>query len=328
MPRRALLLFLAAIVSWVAAAAFVFYLDPELALTKQVIERKRAWAGRCDARYAKKVVVYGGSSCAFSIDGERLEERYALPTVNMAAGAGLGAAMLTQLALPACREGDTLVVALEPALITRPATRLMSATHLAYALGERELLDFPGHHPGLSRFTRLPAELLNLRPDGSRTCALLGKLALRQRLYHYRIEEVEPSGYQWTDIRLPISAPAEQGLALSADARELLAFLQRHTAERHQPLRYSLPWTFCPADLAAQRRRLNVALIREIGELMPVLRDPALGVQTDTARFADSVYHLTREAARLRTDALGEQLTHDHVWTEASLAEAEAATSR
>src|SRR4051812_23244305 len=136
MPKRAVILLAAALLSWLAAAAFIFRVDPEVDLTRKVLARKRAWAKRCDERFPQKTVVYGGSSCAFSIDGERLEERFGRPTVNMALGAALGPAMLTNVAVGACRDGDTLVIALETGLLTTPFKPLMSATHLAYALGE------------------------------------------------------------------------------------------------------------------------------------------------------------------------------------------------
>lgn len=322
MPRRVLILLAAALLSWVAGAAFIFRVDPEVALTRQVLARKRAWAARCNERFPQKTVVYGGSSCAFSIDGERLEERFGRPTVNMALGAGLGPAMLTNVAVPACRDGDTLVVALEAGLITTPFKPLMSATHLAYALGERDLLRNPA---GTAESGQLASELFTLRPDATRTVSVLGKLLTRQPLYRYRIEEVEPSGYQWTDVRGPIFGPPTQGPHLSADGRSLFAYLKLHAAAHRLTLRYSLPWTFSAPDLAQARRRENIALVREIGEFMPVLCDPVLGVQIDRGWFADTPHHLARAAAEMRTDALGEQLKTDAIWNEAALAETEAA---
>jgi hypothetical protein len=321
MPKRALILLAAALLSWLAAAAFIFRLDPEVDLGRKVLARKRAWAMRCDGLFPQKTVVYGGSSCAFSIDGQRLEDRFGRPTVNMALGAGLGPAMLTNLALPACREGDTLIVALEPGLITTPFKPLMSATHLAYAMGERGLLFNPARLPGDAQW---PGELFTLRPDATRTVSILGKLLTRQPMYRYKIEEVEPSGYQWTEVRVPISGPPDQGPHLSDDARALFAHLRQHAAAHRLTLRYSLPWCFSAPELAAGRRSENIALIREIQRFTPVLRDPALGVQTDREWFADTPHHLSRAAAQTRTDSLGEQLKADAVWEEGALANAAA----
>ena len=102
-----------------------------------------------------KLVIYGGSSCLFGIDAERLLHTHQMPAVNLGRGAGMGASVLTLAALQYTRPGDTLVAALEPSLLTgslepprsaaiqhspanrlggtprRPARKLLSWPHLA-----------------------------------------------------------------------------------------------------------------------------------------------------------------------------------------------------
>jgi hypothetical protein len=262
------------------------------------------------------VVAYAGSSCAFSIDGVRMEQLHGIPTVNMGIGAGLGSNMLTQLALGVCRDGDTLVVALEPALITRPFRPLLSASQLAYGLGEPHLLQDPAKP---SAFNIRLADLLDLRPDGIRSCTILGKVLLHDPIFRYRLEDVNPSGYEWTEVRPTIYGPPEQLPHLSPDARRLFAFLQHYSAAHHLTLRYSLPWVFSSPEAVHARRLETVGLVRDIGEFMPVLRDPILGPRTERDFFADTSYHLSREGAALRTDDLARQLKGNLVWDEASL---------
>ena len=139
-------------------------------------------------------LVCGGSSSAFSINGERMLREQGLPVVNMGMGAGYGARFLTRWALSETRLGDTLIVALEPGLLKGALTDTTEAVHLSYAL----------HQPGLLRNLdnsaafSLASQLLMLRPGGSHLVTLAAKIAGGKLLYGYRTEDINPSGWMQT----------------------------------------------------------------------------------------------------------------------------------
>ena len=179
--------------------------------------------------HGPKVLVYGGSSCAFSIDGERMLDRFNLPTVNYGSAAGMGTAILTESVLGQVRPGDTLIVALEPGLLTEPLD--------SPALGVQ--FSFAAHHPKWVTHPVIPVASPNwfqalaaLRPGGYHTFTLLGKIVTRKPLMRYQEKDYRPSGWEQTDVRMKITGPPGHGPRLSIDARTFLQAL-REWSGRH-----------------------------------------------------------------------------------------------
>src|SRR3974390_1005763 len=119
-PWQAVLLLTAALITWVACAVYSTPFNPEVAHYRAGDVIKRAWAAELAKQHGAKIVVYGGSGCEFSIDGERLLANYGEPVVNYGRHAGMGPAMLTESVLGDLRRGDTLIVSLEQGLLTEP----------------------------------------------------------------------------------------------------------------------------------------------------------------------------------------------------------------
>ena len=237
-PRRALCLLLVALAASFAAAIYIFKVDVEMRFCKAAIQKKRSWTKRLDETYAGKTVVVGGSSCAFSIDGERMERLHGLPTANYGLNMAFGPRFLTRLALEACHSGDTLALAFEPELLCYPIKPSSLAVQMSYALGEPHLsLDLSrpdSAQPWLS-------DLLNFRPGGQHVFTMLGKLMIGQPLYRYRIEEVHPSGWQTTPMRIAQSGSPGEPPGLAEEPRTMIYALCRDCRERHIKLIYSLP---------------------------------------------------------------------------------------
>src|ERR1051326_1865468 len=112
-PWTALGLLAAALAAWGSSDLYTLYLNPEIAFFKHAFTVKHQWAQKLDREYPHKVVVFGGSGCGVSVDGEWMLEKHRMPTVNMGLGAGMGAAVLTRVALKEVRDGDTLIASLE-----------------------------------------------------------------------------------------------------------------------------------------------------------------------------------------------------------------------
>jgi hypothetical protein len=312
--RLTLRLLAVAAAGWLGCAAYALYLDPSLRFYLGAARIKQAWAEKMGREHQSRVLVYGGSSCAFSINGERILGERGLPVVNMGLGAGYGARFLTRWALSEARPGDTLIVALEPGLLSGDLTDTTDAVHLSYAL----------HQPGLLRNLdnsatfSLASQLLMLRPGGSHLITLVAKIAGGKPLFRYRLKDINPSGWMQTSVRLPVDSPGPAG-ALSAQGRGFLKDLAEYCRQRNVRLAYSIPWEFTHPDDQVSFQAQNAAFLLRVAELMPVLKDPTLGVCTNRAYYADTGWHLTEEGSNLRSDSLGRQLKEWSTWTEAEL---------
>ena len=303
-----------AVVGWLGCAVYMLHLDPSIRLWLGAARIKQAWAEKMGREHKSRVLVYGGSSCAFSINGERMLGEQGLPVVNMGLGAGFGARFLTRWALSEARPGDTLIVALEPDLLSGELTETTGAVQLSYAL----------HQPGLLRNLdnsatfSLPSQLLMLRPGGSHLVTLVAKIAGGKALFRYRTEDISPSGWMQTAVRLPVDSPGPAE-ALSAQGQGLLKDLAGWCSQRNVRLAYSIPWEFINPDDRASFQNQNAAFLLHVAEVIPVLKDPTLGVCTNREFYADTGWHLTEQGSNLRSDSLGRQIKEWSTWTKDEL---------
>ena len=304
-----------AAVGWLGCAGYSLCLDPSQRFWLGAARIKQARAEKMGREHKSRVLVFGGSSCAFSINGERMLGEQGLPVVNMGLGAGYGARFLTRWALSETRPGDTLIVALEPGLLSGVLTDTTEAVHLSYAL----------HQPGLLRnldnsaTLSLASQLLMLRPGGSHLVTLVAKIAGGKPLYRYRTEDINPSGWMQTAVRLPVDSRGPAGTLLSAQGRGLLKDLAEWCRQRNVRLAYSIPWEFTNPDYRVSFQNQNAAFLLQVAEQMPVLKDPTLGVCTNRDYYADSGWHLTEQGSNRRSDSLGRQIKEWSTWTEGEL---------
>jgi hypothetical protein len=232
----------------------------------------------------------------------------------MGLGAGYGARFLTRWALSEAHTGDTLIVALEPGLLNGELAATTEAVQLSYGL----------HQPGLLRnldnsaMLSLASQLLMLRPGGSHVVTLVAKIAGGKPLFRYRSENINPSGWMQTAVRLPVDSPGPAG-ALSPQGRGLLKDLAEWCRQRNVRLAYSIPWEFTNPDDRVSFQNQNAAFLLQMAELMLVLKDPTLGVCTNRDYYADSGWHLTEQGSNLRSDSLGCQLKDWSTWTKDEL---------
>ncbi len=311
-PGRAVRLLAVALTTWGVGAFYTLRVNPEIAFLHHGDAVKRAWAQKLERDYKSKIVIFGGSSCATSINGERMLERNSLPLVNLGLNAGMGAKILTRYALHSLRTGDTLIMAMEPDLLTVPLNLEPLGVQFSLATGNAELLR---NHGRIS----WPSALLDLRPGGYHTFTLLGKIAFRQPLYRYEPREFHASGWQEVIVKREFPLPPAANLTLSKDAKELLTFIRTFCAQRGVRVAYSLPWGYRPPANRAPQQLENLNFLYQVSEFLPVLRQPSLGVHTVRDHFADTPWHLTTEGAALRTDELAGQIKVWETWSRAEL---------
>ncbi len=316
-PLRAVLLLATAFATWVACVIYSEYLNPEVIHYSQGDAIKRAWTERLTREYGQKIIIYGGSSCEFSIDGERLLANYKEPVVNDGRHAGMGVVVLTESVLGDLRRGDTLIVALEPDGLTESIEGEPSlAVQFSFAVHHPEWVLHPVLGMGqVSSFEAAAA----MRPGGYHAFTMLGKIFRRQPMYRYQLSDYHRSGWKQTAVRVPMTIGAGHGLHLSNDGRTLLTNLAQWCQTNGVRVAYSLPWSYCPSDRLRGFQRGNAELLAEITPIIPVLRDSALGADPVADDFADTAWHLTGSGAIQRTDELGHEIQQWDTWTKEDL---------
>ena len=104
-PARAALWLALAAAAWALCVVNNYWFNPYIQVCVKGAEIKNQWADKMTREHGAKTVIFGGSSCAFSIDGERALERYQLPLVNDGTTAAFGAGVAVEFALGHCRPG-------------------------------------------------------------------------------------------------------------------------------------------------------------------------------------------------------------------------------
>jgi len=308
LPAYAAGLLLITAAAWGACIFYTLRLNPQVVNLIEGATIKSRWAEKMTRDYGSKILVYGGSSCAFSIDGERMLNRFNLPTVNFGRTADMGPTVLTESILGNVRPGDTLIVAIEPGLLTQSSDIPALGVQFSVAMHHPEWVTHPVlREPSVNWFQVLAA----LRPGGYHTFTLLGKIARGGPLFRYKRSDYHASGWEQTDVRMKITSHADYRTNLSADACALLNGLRAWCAQRHVRVAYSLPWFYTPQDKIKSFQKRNIELLLQINEFIPVLKDACLGVDTNVADFADTDVHLTGPAA----DQLAGQIENWDLWT-------------
>lgn len=310
-PVFALQLLAAAFVTWGLCVLYSVYLNPEVRFYTGLAEIQDRWAARMESEHTNKVVVFGGSSCLFSVDGEQLLHEFGLPTVNRGLAAGMGFKVTTLHALHDLKRGDTAIIAFEPALFTRPFEPSALSVQFSYARSHPEwatsdVLALPPMDAGTS--------LLALRPGSYHLVTLLGKLAMNKPMYRYDARDAHASGWLVTDLRASLKGPPGHGDQLATELQEFLPAFRDWGATHGVRIAYSLPWSYCPAPEKTLFQQRNAQFLSQVAEFIPVLKDEHLGAITNADYFADTIWHLTETASRQRTAELGRSLKAWDVW--------------
>jgi len=291
---------------------FCTRLDPEIEFYTQFCKNKLAWSRKMTGEHGKKVVVIGGSSAAFSVIGTRMLEKHGLPTVNMALEAPFGATLLTRWVLDELHRGDTLIISIEPSRLTCNSELFSSGCKLGNALGHPEWVYMPWDQ------SCLPWLGTALRGNiGWKRLVVVWKSYGKKKKsrWPYTLAETDASGWQTTSRHAPIEElHPDYGSHLSADNRKLLQWTRDWCDRNGVRVAYSMPWAYREAKNAADLQELHRALLKEISEVMPVLKDTRLGVYGEREHYLDTFYHLDPEAAALRTDELAREIKAWDVW--------------
>jgi hypothetical protein len=305
-PRLSLLLLTTAIVAWSAGAMYTWFADPEMKFWAAAAKQKLDWVEKMREKHGYVIGVVGGSTTMFGIDAEYIEREHGLPITNLGLHVGMGPAALIGIGLSSLRRGDTLVLSLEPGILTEEyAETSKLGSKLSFILGKPEMLTL-GEHGG-----NLPAikSLADLSPGGYHVMTMLGKLVMRMPPYRYSIENLRPGGLQVTEERrdfttsMDLSNPSGKR-HISKQGVEILNAAVSAANARGIDVVYALPWSYWPVETADERRAANALFTDAVAQIVPVLCEQSWGVHSELADFSDSGQHLTADASMVRSASL------------------------
>jgi hypothetical protein len=306
---------LAAAVTWVLGACYTIWLNPEMAFYREGHRVKQQWIAKLEREQGRKIAVVGGSSCATSIDARHMLNESQLPVVNLGLAAQMGAKVLTRYGLQALHPGDTLILNLEPWLLTTPLHLEPHGIQFCFAVGEPEVLRE-------SAWVNWPSMWADLRPGSHHLCTLAGKLLLGRELYRYHSTDWRPGGWQEVDFRRSLAPVTPSPLKLSPDGQIFLAHIRDCCRKRGARVALTLPWLYFSSDVEIVARREHLRFLAQVSDFMPVLKEPSAGVHTAGSHFSDYVLHLTAEGARLRSAELAQRIAAWDCWTPEELRKA------
>jgi hypothetical protein len=312
---RLLTLFIVLICSIFGAWRYVLKWSPEVDLYTYAAHKKIAYAKKLDQDDPSKIVVYGGSSCAFGVNTDIMRSAFHLPVVNFGMHAGMGAPVLTGLALKYTKPGDTLIVSLEPHLLFVPFTWPALGDQISYALHQPELckagpLNLP-RRGALGIF-------LTMRPGAYNMLLFLPRELLHQGVI-YSKSTFTTSGWQSFDAHAPPQS-VTMATAISPDAQTLLQKIVAYCRQNNIRVAYAVPWLYCDAAQLPYYKDVFSQYLNTVSRLIPVLKDPSLGIDTDPEDFADGNNHLRPRGATRRGKELARLILQWSIWDSKELA--------
>ncbi len=303
--------FLAAtIATSLAAYAFGFWLsvpaNPETQFWQHVIGLRNAEISQVRKEDPNSPIIFftGGSTCAFSIDPNIIEQTCGLPSFNLGLPVSAGAKFLLHQALEKCRKNDVLIVCLEPDLLAFESD--FEPTTLSFGLAVMAG-DQSAAVGGTSFGERLSLrQYFNLmRPGPGYTSTRIAKAAAG-RGYRYEIRDIRYHGRIETSVKKPSLPLAGEGsnTTLAPSGRTLLETFQRAASKKGVTVFYAMPWLLTAESSAENNRTNNLQILSSIQSIIPTIDDGYQGVATDPLLFADSAQHLDAAGSAIRTQAL------------------------
>lgn len=286
--------------------------DPEAKFWRAVARERQSDLTETRERVGDGPLIFlgGGSSCSFSLHPAVLEEVTGIAAVNLGGSAAMGYRYLTWLATKDAREGDFVILHLEPDILCRSGAW---GSSLAAKVGgfhweeqgqrgafAQEIFENPWRDP-----------LAALKPGAKFLSALTAKFLSGRDLYRYQISDLEPHGVLTAHVQQPNAdiepfTPMVQWL--DDQASRDLRFLAHYAREKKIRIFYTLPWECFDHEALAEQRAEHAHYLQKVSQYLPILDDEMMGALSDNSMFLDTGFHLTPEAGKLRSQLLGEAL--------------------
>jgi len=293
-------------VSYIVGAAYTLLWNPEIRFWKEAYAVKMEHARLLDAAGQPKTVFVGGSSSAFQIDPQILDEKFGIPSVNMGMHAGIGARVIVALALPLLKPNDHLILNIEPDLLAGDLEPTPLGLQFLVATGNFPALSLL---PSSAKATWDDA-LLALRPGLRNVVTMLGKVVAMRPIYRYSTEDIHLGGYLTTKQKGALAMKNTWPKTFTHTTDCFLSELASFTAKKNIVANYLLPWACFQRDTAASARRNFAQFAHHIDAFLPEIHDGQAGVDSQLEEFADTPLHMTQSGAQRRTNILGTTLNH------------------
>ncbi|MCC6232137.1 MAG: hypothetical protein IT580_05805 [Verrucomicrobiales bacterium] len=279
---------LVALTAWVTVCASIYYttrLNPEVRYFKRIRQTQQVWGTEVRTSGVPVIAIAGGSGTGASIRAKEASASLGVPVLNLGLGAGMGARVIGEAALESVRKGDTLVLMLEPSLLSGDMAPPPLGIQFAWSMGKPAWLGLG------NRWTRWMSTTLQLRPGARHLTSLLVKLAIRRPLYRYQENQIERDGSVLMREARDFGGEESALFKLSPGGASWLEEMRRRGEEAGVRCVYTLPMIYCDPAQAAVRREHLVAFLDAVRTHLPVLATPGLGINTNRAEFSDTPYH-------------------------------------
>jgi hypothetical protein len=308
-----------ALIFAITAGAFWLNLGAPTAASQWAAEVNRKHLLLADKCPSPKLLLVGGSATLFGISAREIQNETRYPTVNVSTHAALGPDYILYLAKQAAKPGDTVLLTFEYSLYSYRKIEWTAADDL--------MLDYVvSRDPAFFR-TLSPGEKWNVFMLTS-SARLVRGIKGRWRRERppseqgvYKIENINEWGDQTQHIRsarpqfkevpLNINMKLElaYGIAPDPPVRPLLAGFCAWARANNVRVLATFPNAVDQSEYYSAVAKQSVETIRKLYSSLGV---PVLGDYTDALRpadeFFDTHYHLSEEAAVIRSRKLAEQL--------------------
>lgn len=300
LPVRTLILAGWAILVLLVCGLYTSYLNPEIQFLKRAWELKTE--SLVESESAKgRILICGGSSVLVGVAPDIVASTSGRPVINLGLAAGMGADVLASLAVDQLREGDLLVVSIEPDLLTLPSKTSMLGSQVSWTTGNPHWLS-----------PRTPDQwmvsLSHLRPGAYHAVTLAGKLLLGKPLYRYHSDELKQGGWQEIAFREEKLGIPVFGYNLTARGREVLQDATNKAEAAGARILYVPSYHFCHADRLENHLVGMNEFLNQVEQIMPVIRAEDMHATWDAKQFADTPWHPHPAVAKSYSVRLGNYL--------------------
>jgi hypothetical protein len=311
--RLLALIILATSISFLVGAWMMIKGNPEVDFWTTLNDRRdEELAEKREQHPDKNTIIFtGGSSCAFGIIPEIIEDETGWNCMNYGGAAGAGSKFLIEQALRRCQPGDVLILALESHFLLEEGRGKPTQLGMALAVKEKQASLASGG--STFRDTVTPLEIVNyLRPGARYTATWAGKSIRGNLSYRYKESDIRPGGWLETDYRPGNLTPIgkRQPALLSAEGINLISSVVEIARVKGITIAYNLPWMLTDSQNLEHNRSIHASISDQIKQYMPVLDDPYRGAHNDELLFSDSEYHLNHQGSSDRTHAIMISIKH------------------
>lgn len=292
---------------WSGCGYFTITKNPEVAFWQACLAEKNSELAALPP--GPKILVGGGSSCAFSIHPDELTKATGLPAYNMGGSVLMGLNYVTSVLFSQAKEGDIVILHYEPELFQWTVPR-DSPTGIRIAISQGDLGQAFGTEVFGTDIDR-GATLAAMRPGGRYLFTYLIKSFSGKPMYRYSMKGwrggglIEHLGPERNDERAGV---VETTGFLTPEALASLQKIREYADRNGIDLYYVLPWKCIAGDSLAGTRAENTRYLEEISKFVQPIPEPEVGGIDDETQFSDTLYHLNLEAGRKRSALLGARL--------------------